>query len=129
MIPKFITAALAALTLFAIGGCTQPADVTKPIAAGQHNDAKVEVKDTPTGFSVYVRYNRYQFIPESSALLVACRSLATARAYEEAKNRNREIEPINEQAIRVSTGRNGVLGLTFCRAFAEAKWKTLGERP
>lgn len=107
----------------ALAACTTPADVTKPIDAGKHNDAKVEVKDIPEGFSVFVRYNRYQFIPETDALLVVCRSLVTSRAYEEAKKRGREIEPINEQAIRVSTGRNGVLGLTYCHAFAEAHWK------
>ena len=112
-----------ALALLALAACTQPADVRAPIGVGKHNDAKVEVKDVQGGFTVYVRYNRYQFIPESGALLVACRSLVTARAFEEAKNRGREIEPINEQAIRVSTGRNGVLGLTFCRAFAEARFK------
>ena len=114
---------LALSATLALTACTQPGDVTRPLGEGQHNDAKIEVKDLPDGFSIYVRYNRYQFIPESGALLVACRSIATARAYEEAKNRGREIDPINEQTIRVSTGRNGVLGLTYCRAFAEAHFK------
>ncbi len=109
--------------LFALAACTTAADVSKPLAEGQGNDAKIKVADTATGFSVDVRYSRYQFIPETGALLVACRSIATARAYEEAKNRGREIEPINEQTIRVSTGRNGIVGLTTCRAFAEAQWK------
>lgn len=108
----------------ALVGCTTAADVSKPISAGQGYDAKVKIADTPTGFTVEVRYSRYQMIPESSALLVACRSLATNRAYEEAKSRSREIEPISEQAIRISTGRNGILGLTTCRAFAEALWKS-----
>jgi hypothetical protein len=34
----------------------------------------------------------------------------------------REIEPINEQTIRASTGRNIINARTACRAFAEAKW-------
>lgn len=108
----------------ALAACTTPADVSKPIDAGKGNDANVQVADTAVGFTVDVKYSRYQMIPESSALLVACRSIATARAYEEAKSRGREIEPINEQTIRVSTGRNGLLGLTSCRAFAEARWKS-----
>ena len=120
---------LAACALYPLAACTTPADVTKPIGEGQHNDAKVEVKDIPNGFSVFVRYDRYQFIPETGALLVACKSLVTARAYEEAKSRGREIEPINEQAIRVSTGRNGVLGLTFCHAFAESPLQEIGVFP
>ena len=107
----------------ALAACTTAADVSQPLAAGKGNDAKIKIADTATGFTVDVRYSRYQFVPESGALLVACRSIATARAYEEAKGRGREIEPINEQTIRVSTGRNGLLGLTSCRAFAEAQWK------
>lgn len=121
MIPKTKTLVLSAT--LAVAACTTPADVSKPLAEGRGNDAKIKVADTATGFSVDVRYNRYQFVPETGALLVACRSIATARAYEEAKNRGREIEPINEQTIRVSTGRNGIVGLTTCRAFAEAQWK------
>jgi hypothetical protein len=112
-----------AIAVLLTGACTTPADVSKPLAAGKGNDAKIAIADTATGYTVDVRYSRYQFVPETSALLVACRSIATARAYEEAKNRGREIEPINEQTIRVSTGRNGILGLTSCRAFAEASWK------
>lgn len=122
MMPNHKAALVAALTL-ALGACTTPADVSRPLAEGRGNDAKIKVADTGTGFTVDVRYSRYQFIPETDALLVACRSITTARAYEEAKNRGREIEPINEQTIRVSAGRNGLLGLTSCRAFAEARWK------
>jgi predicted small secreted protein len=118
-----VTAAAVALLAMALAACTTAADVSKPIEAGKGNDAKVKIIDTADGFNVDVKYSRYQMIPESSALLVACRSMATARAYEEAKARGKEIEPINEQTIRVSTGRNGLLGLTSCRAFAEAHWK------
>ncbi len=123
---RYAASALPALFLSAtltLAACTTPADVSRPLDAGKGNDAKIKVADTPDGFTVDVRYSRYQLIPESSAVLVACRSIATARAFEEAKNRHREIEPINEQSIRISTGRNGLLGLTSCRAFAEARWK------
>lgn len=113
---------LAFTAVLALSACTTAADVSKPIEAGKGQDAKVKVIDTADGFNVDVRYSRYQMIPESSAVLVACRSIVTARAYEEAKTRDRDIEPINEQTIRVSTGRNGILGLTSCRAFLEAKW-------
>jgi hypothetical protein len=115
--------ALPLCLLLALGACTTPADVSRPLDAGKGNDAKIKIADTKNGFTVDVRYSRYQFIPESSALLEACRSIVTARAFEEASNRGREIEPINEQSIRISTGRNGLLGLTSCRAFAEARWK------
>ncbi len=120
---RTITMSLALSATLALAACTTAADVSKPIEAGKGQDAKVQIIDTADGFNVDVKYSRYQMIPESSALLVACRSIATARAYEEAKSRGKEIEPINEQTIRVSTGRNGLLGLTSCRAFAEAHFK------
>lgn len=109
--------------LVALTGCTHPADVSRPLTEVADKNAHFTVKDIPDGFSVEVRYSRYQFVPEASALLVACRSLVTARAYDEAKTRGREIEPINEQTIRVSTGRNIIKARTACRAFAEATWK------
>lgn len=115
------TLLLAALGV--LNACTHPADVSRPLTEVPDKNAKFILRDTPTGFTVEVRYSRYQFIPEMSALLVACRSLVTSRAYDEAKRRGREIEPINEQTIRVSTGRNIVNARTACRAFAEAKWK------
>ena len=119
--PSWARCALA--TTLALAACTTPADVSRPLTDGGDKNAHVQIADTATGFTVNVRYSRYQFMPETSALLVACRSIATARAYEEAKRRGREIEPINEQTIRVSTGRNIVNARTACRAFAEARWK------
>ena len=107
----------------AVAACTHPADVSRPLTEVADKNAHFTVKDISGGFSVEVRYSRYQFVPEASALLVACRSLVTARAYDEAKTRGREIEPINEQTIRVSTGRNIVKARTACRAFAEAHFK------
>jgi hypothetical protein len=115
--------ALALSALAALAGCTTPADVSHPLTEVADKNAQFTVKNTADGFSVEVRYSRYQFVPEASALLVACRSLVTSRAYDEAKTRGREIEPINEQTIRVSTGRNIIKARTACRAFAEAHWK------
>ena len=111
------------LFLALLAACTTPADVSRPLSEGGDKNAKIEVKDTATGFTVDVRYSRYQFVPEAGALLVACRSIATGRAAEEAKRRGREIQPIDEQAIRVSTGRNILNARTSCRAFVEANWK------
>ena len=107
----------------ALAACTTPADVSMPIGTGQEADAVVTVADTARGFTVDVKYRRYQMIPETSAVLTTCRSTAIARVTEEARNRGREIQPLAEQDVRVSTGRNGVLGFTSCRAFAEAVWK------
>jgi hypothetical protein len=106
-----------------LAACTHPAGASRPLAEVGDKNAHFAIKDTLTGFSVDVKYGRDQFVPEAGALLDACRSLVTSRAYDEAKARGREIGPINEQTIRVSTGRNIIKARTACRAFAEAKWK------
>ncbi|KAA9016065.1 MULTISPECIES: hypothetical protein [Sphingobium] len=112
---------MAGLALLA--ACTTPADVSKPLSAGGDKNAKFDIKDSATGFTVDLRYSRYQFIPEADALMAACRSIATTRTYEEAKRRGKEIQPINEQTLRLSTGRNIINARTSCRAFVEAVWK------
>ena len=122
-----IKAARAALMLAVaaslLTGCTHAADVGHPLTDVADRNAHFQIADTATGFTVEVRYSRYQFVPETSALLTACRSLVTSRAYDEAKRRGRAILPINEQTIRVSTGRNILNARTECRAFAEAQWE------
>lgn len=107
----------------ALAACTHPADVSRPLTEVADKNAHFTLHDTPAGFTVEVRYSRYQFVPEQSALLTACRSLVLSRAYDEAKRRGREIEPINEQTVRVFTGRNIINARSACRAFAEARWK------
>lgn len=107
----------------ALAACTHPADVSRPLTEVADKNAHFTVKDAAGGLSVELRYSRYQFVPEAGALLTACRSLVTTRARDEAKRRGREIEPIDEQTVRVSTGRNIVTARTACRAFVEARWK------
>jgi hypothetical protein len=114
-------AALLLLTLTA-GACTTPSDVSKPLSAVPDKNAKIAVKETNDGFSVDVSYSRYQFIPETGAIIMACKSIALARAREEATSKGRAIQTLSDVDVRVSTGRNGLTGGTSCRAFVEAKW-------
>ncbi|WBG90015.1 hypothetical protein N5580_13050 [Pantoea piersonii] len=106
-----------------LAGCT---------SAGHFKEIKMEKYDSNTnygivnkndGFGVQVDYSRYQFVPESDSVATACKSQVTAIAFEHAKDIGREIKPINEQTIRLSMGRNGLLGMTSCNAYAEAQWK------
>jgi hypothetical protein len=41
-------------------------------------------------------------------------------AHDIAENRGKKIQPINEQRIRLSFGRNGFTGITSCSATAPA---------
>lgn len=111
------------MSAVALSDCTTPANVSKPLPEGGDRKAKVRMADTPTGFLMDVRYSRHRFVPEPDALLVACRSIATARACEEAERRGREVEPIDEQTIHVSTGRTIINARMACRASAKARWK------
>ncbi|NTZ42876.1 hypothetical protein G7A66_07200 [Altererythrobacter sp. SALINAS58] len=93
---------IVALTIF-LGACTTPADVSRPMSAASDPNAEIKIIPNAQGFDVDVSYSRYQFVPETTALLEACRSLALSRAQEEATARGRPIEPIQEQDIRVRT--------------------------
>lgn len=119
----WISAPAVSVLMLSLSACTRPADVSRPTIDQGDANAKVEVKDTTEGFTVDVSYSRYQFVPETSALLVACRSIATARANDEAKRRGRDIEPVSDQAVRVSAGRNIINARTACRAFVEVRWR------
>lgn len=115
---------LALSATLALAACTHPADVTRPQPAMANPDTgKFIVNDLPTGFSVEVSYSHYQFVPNMSEMHDACASLIRSRVAEEATRRGRAIEPIGDQAIRVSTGRNLFLGVSSCRGFVQATWK------
>ncbi|MBL8445800.1 MAG: hypothetical protein JNJ44_00105 [Zoogloeaceae bacterium] len=86
-------------------------------------DTEYSVMARDDGFSITINYSRYQFIPESGAVAVACKSALTAIAFEHADKLGRKILPINEQRIRLSMGRNGFTGITSCSATAVAEWQ------
>lgn len=104
-----------------VAGCTTP--MPQGGRAEDDRDTGVTIQDTPDGFTVAVTYSRYQFIPETSAVATACRSQLLAAAHDTAARKGRAIEQINEQRIRLSTGRNGLTGMTSCEASVPATWK------
>ncbi len=116
------TPTMLTIGLMLVSACTTPADVSKPMSAASDPNAQVKLVETVGGFGVDVSYSRYQFVPEASALITACRSLALSRATDEAKRRGRTIKPVLEQDIRVSAGRNIVTARTKCRAYGEFRW-------
>lgn len=107
--------ALAATVILA--GCATPS-----APSGPDKDTSYQVTDTPSGFTIAVAYSRYQFIPESGAVQASCKQALTAGAYDEADRRGRKIEPVNEQRIRISMGRNGFTGITSCEASVPVIW-------
>jgi len=106
-----------------IFACATPVSHTNIPLSTYDKDTEYGIEQREDGFGITVYYSRYQFIPESDAVTVACKSQLTSIAWEYADKVGKEIEPINEQRIRISMGRNGFTGITSCQAFALVKWK------
>ncbi len=109
--------------LLFLSGCATPVSHTNAALSTYDKDTEYNIDSRPDGFGITVYYSRYQMIPESSALATACKSQLTAIAWEHSDQVGKEIEPINEQRIRISMGRNGLSGITSCQASGIVKWK------
>ena len=116
--------ALTILVLLMVGatlgiiGCATPQKFSQkqfqPYGLDKNTEFLVEPNES--GYTVFVNYERYQFFPESNAVALACKSKITNIAYDYAKDNKISIEPIIEQRINLSMGRNGVTGITSCSA-------------
>lgn len=106
-----------------IAGCATPVSHTNIPLSTFDKDTEYGIEKRDDGFAITVFYSRYQFIPESSAVATACKSQLTSIAWDHADNQGREIQPVNEQRIRMSLGRNGITGITSCQANAVVKWE------
>ncbi len=98
--------------VFTFAGCATPIGYTSQPLQRHDRDTTYRIDDHSSGFTITVYYSRYQFIPESDAVNAAGRSALLSIAYDVAEARGRAIEPINEQRIKMSMGRNGLSGTT-----------------
>jgi hypothetical protein len=119
---KLLLTLLLPLMLIVVG-CATPVSHSNIPLSTYDKDTEYGVEDRPDGFAITVYYSRYQFIPESDAVAISCKSALTAIAWEVADRKGRKIDPLNEQRIRISMGRNGVTGITSCQAYGVANWK------
>lgn len=117
------TTTTALLLVITLMGCATATKQTDAAMTPYDKDTEYAVAPRPDGFALAVNYSRYQFIPESDAVAVACRSALMAITYEQADKQGRKIKPLNEQRIRISMGRNGLSGITSCSASAIAEWQ------
>ena len=97
-----------------LSACATPVSHTNIPLSTYDKDTEYGLEDRPDGFEIVVHYSRYA---------TAYKSALTSIAWEVAEKKGRKIDPINEQRIRISMGRNGFSGITSCQAFAVAKWK------
>lgn len=112
-----------AATLLIVTGCAAPVSHTNIPLSTYDKDTEYGIEDNNNGFGITIFYSRYQFVPESGAVASACKSQLTSIAWEHSDKVGKVIEPINEQRIRVSMGRNGLTGITSCQASTTVKWK------
>ena len=118
------SASISGLVLVAgLAGCATPVKYTSAPMGTYDKNTDYSVTDREDGFTVDIRYARYQFIPESGAVGDACKAQATALAWEIARKRGRAIDKINDQEVRVSMGRNGFSGITSCTANVPVYYK------
>lgn len=106
-----------------LSACATPVSHTNAPLSTYDKDTAYGVEDRADGFGITIYYSRYQFIPESDAVATACKSALTSIAWEFAEKKEKQIDQINEQRIRISMGRNGLSGVTSCQAYAVVKWK------
>ena len=112
-----------ALLLAFLAGCATARQQSDIDLGRSTKNADYGIGPRPDGFEIEIEYSRYQFIPESDAVATACKSQLFALAYQYADSAGRHIEPINEQRVSISMGRNGLTGMTTCRAHGVANWK------
>lgn len=110
------------LLVFFASSCTTTSNFSQAPLSRYDKNTQFSIEYSDGEFGLSVLYTRYQFIPESDALLAACKQALTSLAYNIAERRDREIEPINEQRIRISIGRNGLTGVTSCSASVPVKY-------
>lgn len=102
-----------------VAGCTSPGPLGGRIG---DSEPQYKVEDRPGGFTISTTYSRYQFVPESMSVQETCKQGLLASAHDFAESLGRKIEPINEQRLRISMGRNGITGMTSCEASVPVVW-------
>ncbi len=107
---------------FMLSSCATAVRQTDITMSSYDKDTMYGVKEKDDGFVIAIEYSRYQFYPESDAVAIACKSQLTSIAWEYAERKGRKIEPLNDQRIRISMGRNGFSGITSCQATGIVKF-------
>lgn len=118
-----IPAILTCIACLILASCATPVGYTEEALTRYDKDTTYRIDDHADGFTITMYYSRYQFWPESGAVLDAAKSNLTAICYDVADSRAKEIKPINEQRIKMSMGRNGLSGTTSWTGTVKAFYK------
>ncbi len=109
--------------LLLLAGCTVPITYSAGPYTELDKDTDYHVDERPDGFVLTIKYERYQFIPDQAAVLLQCKQALINLAHDLAERRGRSIEPIDEQRVRLSAGRNIGSGMTLCAAQTGVRYR------
>lgn len=121
--PK-IEVVLYVLLLCFLVGCGKPFIYSNETLIKYDNHARYRIGENEKGFKIIVYYSRYQFIPESVGVKVACRNYVKRIADEIAEQKGKKLLPIDEQEIRISINRDDYTGITSCSARVSVKYES-----
>lgn len=105
-----------------VSGCTKPSRYTEVGTIQLDDNTSYRITDNEDGFRILVNYTEYQFWPSRGRSHQACRMNLIHIAEDYANEKKRKIEEINENLIRVDSGRNALSGNTTCTATYKVKW-------
>ena len=111
------------ILVFGASNCSTSNKLTKIELKNKTSDISYGVKENDRGFEIEISYKKYQFWPESDALITTCKSQLISTAYDYADEKGSSIKKINEQRIKISMGRNGLTGVMSCNASTKVSWE------
>lgn len=85
-------------------------------------DTTYTIEEGAKGFAVVTYVSRYQFIAEASAVVDQAKQAATAIAKEHASVVGKKVK-IDHDRTRISSGRNGLTGMTSATVRVEGEWE------
>lgn len=113
------------MACLAAAACTTPAPA--PYAGPQMSTYDTDTEYTTTytadGFTLLVNYRYERLTVRSSVAAAACKAALASVANSLAERRQRQIEPVSEQSIHLTTSRNWYGKVTACSITAPIAWK------
>ncbi|WP_081859242.1 hypothetical protein [Desulfohalovibrio reitneri] len=112
-----------------LASCATPVGYTNKPLQSYDKDTDYRIDEKDGGFTIVIYYSRYQFVPESDAVLESCKQQLMSIAHEHGESVGKSVLPINEQTIKVSMGRNGLTGITSCSAMGSVSYQSNTRNP
>lgn len=104
---------IAPLVLLSLVGCSSPNTYTNAEMTPYDDRTEYHIEDQADGFTIFVNYTQYSMVHSRIGISEAGKSAMMSLAYELADKRGKKLQPIEEQRVKMSTGRNGLSGNSF----------------